>query len=165
MNAQLAIDRLFDAVSKGDAHRIQSLLRDGCDLNQLNANGMSVLALAAKKGRTDIVKLLLEHGADVNLTMTYYGWTALTYAVNNGHLETVKILLNYHADVNAKAHRGKTALLLAADRGYLEIVEVLLKHGADAGAVPDHHGWTAMGRAMKHGYVEIADVLRASEIR
>jgi ankyrin repeat protein len=56
--------------------------------------------LAAGEGHLEIVKLLLEHGADVNAKTAYE--TALHLAAEKGHLEIVKFLLEHGADVNAK---------------------------------------------------------------
>jgi ankyrin repeat protein len=62
--------------------------------------GETALHLAAGEGHLEIVKLLLEHGADVNAKTAYE--TALHLAAGEGHLEIVKLLLEHGADVNAK---------------------------------------------------------------
>ncbi len=62
---------------------------------------------AAFKGRIEIFKLLLEKGADFNLT-DKYGNTPLNSAVFNGHIQIVKLLLEKGADVNLKDICGNT---------------------------------------------------------
>lgn len=53
-------------------------------------------------GRADIVELLLENHADVNLSEDFH-WTPLHFAAANGHLELVQLLIRRGADVNALA--------------------------------------------------------------
>uniref|UniRef100_A0A1X7SKV0 Uncharacterized protein n=1 Tax=Amphimedon queenslandica TaxID=400682 RepID=A0A1X7SKV0_AMPQE len=79
------------------------------------------LSIACKEGHTEIVELLLKHGADVNV-INKYGDTPLSRACLKGHTEIVKLLLNADGiNINHKA----------ADNRHTEIVEALLKHGAD----------------------------------
>jgi ankyrin repeat protein len=116
---------------------IERYLGSGWDVNaQGEKYGRTALHLAAMNGHLEIVKLLLEHGADVNAkTKEGYGYTALHSAASNGHLEIVKLLLEHGADVNAKTkYGGYTALHSATMNGHLEIVKLLLEHGADVNA-------------------------------
>jgi ankyrin repeat protein len=78
--------------------------------------------LAAWNGHLEIVKLLLEHGADVNAKMEGLG-TALHLAASNGHLEIVKLLLENGADVNAKTEGGygETAVEIANRKGHMKV--------------------------------------------
>ena len=82
---------------------------------------------ACSAGKLDTVKLLLDHGADVNL-LGPFGHTALVGPASNGHLEVVIFLLDRGVDVNCNQGR---ALAMAAGYGYLEVVKVLLDRGAD----------------------------------
>jgi ankyrin repeat protein len=66
--------------------------------------------LAAQKGYTETVKLLIEEGVDVN-AKDNWGGTALMYAANRDQTETVKLLLKEGADINAQDMFGNTALL------------------------------------------------------
>ncbi len=70
--------------------------------------GMSALMLAAKKGHLDMVKLLLKHNANANLSNTS-GKTALMFAVKYGHLDIVKFLIENGADTDLKNKAGHTA--------------------------------------------------------
>ena len=86
----------------------------------------------------ECVKLLLEHGADINIKENY-GWTALhmacRYCNEDSSIECVKLLLEHGADVNAKENDGWTALHLACrycnEDSSIECVKLLLEHGAD----------------------------------
>ena len=87
------------------------------------------LIKASEKGLTNIVKWIIDAGADVN-TQNQIWWTALMYASFNGHKDVVKLLLDNGADVDAKDTDGWTALMYASTNGYEDIVDLLKKHGA-----------------------------------
>jgi ankyrin repeat protein len=85
------------------------------------------LIKAAREGRTEEVKRLLDEGAYVD-AKTIYDLTALMYAADSGHTDIVKLLLVKGADVNAKDSRGQTAFYLASKNGHSEIVKLLMAH-------------------------------------
>ena len=76
-----------------------------------------------------VIRLLLEHGADINAQDGLYG-TPLHGASTFGRLETVRLLLEHGADVEVKDNDGKTALQVAAYNGHDKVVELLREHGA-----------------------------------
>ncbi len=99
-------------------------------------NLKEALMKAVADGDTEVVKLLLEQGVDVNakvLAGMYKGWTALIFSVASGNTEVVKLLLKQGADVNVKVTKGESksfAVQLAEDMGYITIVDILQKTGA-----------------------------------
>ena len=97
------------------------------------------LILAAGRGHIEIVKLLLENGADVN-SRTKDGDTALIVASKAGHTNVVKLLLERGADVNAKNRNGRMALMGATNQGHLNVVKLLLERGADVNAKDEQIG-------------------------
>ena len=93
---------------------------------------------ASKNGYIEIVKRLLENGADVN-HQDGYGLTALMYASKNGHIEVVRLLLENGAKVDIQSTRGRTALMYASwggHIGHIEIVRALLAAGANYVKIP-----------------------------
>ena len=102
--------REFEA-KYGEIHN----LLNAADLAQ--KDGTPLLAWAAKKGRTDIVKLLIEAGANVNVT-NKNGSTPLHIAADHGHTEIVKLLIEKEANVNMANKYGLTPLYFAAQNGH-----------------------------------------------
>lgn len=101
-----------------------------CRSSILNEN---MLIKAIEKGQTQIVRILLERGHDVNIK-DVGGITALMKASFEGHTEIVSLLLEKGADVNAFDHMGISSLMGASYRGHTEIVSLLLEKGADVNA-------------------------------
>jgi ankyrin repeat protein len=84
--------------------------------------GTSELFNAAINNNTDLVKLLIKNGADVNDNSN--GVTPLYAASRNGNFSIVKILIENGADVNKANNDGFTPLFTASHRGYLNIVKL-----------------------------------------
>ncbi|WP_338959791.1 ankyrin repeat domain-containing protein [Spiroplasma endosymbiont of Tiphia femorata] len=104
--------------------------------------------MATRRGNFQIVKILLENGADVN----YKDWdgnTSLMLTVQYGHLDIVKILLENGADVNYKDWDGNTSLILAAENGRIEIFNILLLYKAHV-YDKNQGGFTALTCSIKN---------------
>lgn len=102
--------QLSGAAFTGDFTTLKQALADGADPNTMDPqSGSTLLATAALMGHTEIVALLLEHGADVNVR-SRDGATALHTAAFLGRVETVKLLLEKGADVNLRNNVGSTAI-------------------------------------------------------
>ena len=80
-------------------------------------------------GYKEILYMLLNRGADVNVKSERYGG-ALQTASNRGYNEIVQLLLDRGADVNAQSERVGTALEAASLQGNKEIMQMLLGSGA-----------------------------------
>ncbi|KAH9865433.1 hypothetical protein J1614_009016 [Plenodomus biglobosus] len=102
----------------------------GLDLDGTCSMGRTPLTLAAEKGHTMVVKLLLAKGAEL-ARQSQNGGTALTWAAYYGRLETVRYLLEEGLDINHADNAGLTALAVASNAGYCEIVDFLISKGAN----------------------------------
>jgi ankyrin repeat protein len=121
------------AVFLGDAARVRALLGRHPHLaTAVDGRGDQPIFHAARNGDTEIVRLLIEHGADVNAANTR-GHTVLYCAGGHGHLTTVELLLARGADCDAKfTADGKTLLDWLAqypnDCRYSPIAQALQRH-------------------------------------
>jgi ankyrin repeat protein len=85
---------LVDAINRGDVDDVKKLLAKGAPVNEKDEHlGRTPLIMASMTGHTEIVKMLLERGADPNGT-DMEGWTAIRYAHAYGHDEIVELLRN-----------------------------------------------------------------------
>jgi ankyrin repeat protein len=83
----------------------------------------------AKGQHSDIIEMLLMHGAGVNAP-DKYGLTPLHYATMTDNPDEVKTLLDHSANPNARDYKvGDTPLILAAANGYKAVVKLLLENG------------------------------------
>jgi ankyrin repeat protein len=85
---------------------------------------------AAANGHTDVIRLLLESGANINQEGKY-GQNALMVASQNGQEVAVKMLIEAGAYVNNEAENGTTPIQRASEFGHKGIVKMLIKAGAD----------------------------------
>jgi ankyrin repeat protein len=96
---------------------------------------ISILQLAVLKKHDDIVKLLLEHGANVNYKNTL-GMTALYMGIHNIH--TLRILLDYGAEINITLQQHKTILNYAIENCSDDVVRLLIERCSDVNYVNPH---------------------------
>ena len=108
-------EELVLACRTGDVSLVHELLRRRANVNSTNAKGKSSLHEAAKHGRSEVVRLLLLAGADLELVTNWKRsqMRALHYAARSGDLESVSLLLAAGADPAAATADGETAALLA----------------------------------------------------
>ena len=106
---------------------------------------------------SDVTRLLLEHGADINARVED-GRTPLHVAAENGRVEVVRVLHEHGANIGAEDDEGRTPLHLAANYGDVETVHVLLEYGANIGA-KSNQGRTPLHLAVNHGSAEVVRVL------
>src|SRR5256885_8150896 len=128
------IDQLTSAILGSRVARVASLLRRGVPVNGADKNGTTPLYKAAVQGETEIVRVLLEAGADPNLESGGQDeGTPLCAAASWGRTEVVRLLLQHGADPNAvetKQRGPMTALAWAQHGGYAEGVDLLVEAGA-----------------------------------
>ena len=158
----------LEAAERGDLPAVESLIAKGTDVNA-QYNGVTALMAASLHGHTQVVRVLLDNGADVN-GKTANQATALIAASLYGHKEIVELLLAKGADVNVKGGKNsETALIAASRQGGKEIVQLLLAKGADvnAGSIGPYvdskatDGFSALMFASQEGHKEVVQLLLA----
>jgi hypothetical protein len=127
-------------------------------VNAVDDHEWTALHWAAENGRVDVVKVLIQNGADLN-AVDINKCTALHRAAEDGHVDVVKLLLQNGADVNAFEEYYLTALhITAKESGNVDVAKVLIQNGANVNAVDRDHK-TALHWAAKNGHVDVAQVL------
>ena len=146
---------LHKAVAVGSIPILQTLVKQGADINVQNQNGTTPLISAAKNQQGGALSILLSNGAAVELT-DHGGYTAMCYAAWRGLL--INTLLEHKANVNVKSSFGFTPLLLATEEGHCNVVLELLEHGADINGYNRYRN-TALHYAVNSGNTEMVAIL------
>lgn len=130
--SQVAKDPIFEDVVSNRVEKLKQFLNSGGSPNRY-------LYAAINAGSIDSVKVMLDRGANVNLTGDE-GVTPLMTAARvtyRGGVEMTQLLIKKGANVNARASRGSTALMYASwgvaahyEDDYVRVVQLLVKHGA-----------------------------------
>jgi hypothetical protein len=147
-------DRFLLAVRTGDIAALKAALASGVNVNTKFRYDRMALSFAADRGNAEVVKVLLDAGADVNARDTFYGMDAMSQALNKKHTAIVRMLLEKGAAnsegvlrfgveqnslelLSASLEKGKlrpdsltAAVALASKNNRAEMVELLKKHGA-----------------------------------
>ncbi|CAF3996688.1 unnamed protein product [Rotaria sordida] len=138
----------------------------GSNANDLNITGETALFIATLKDRIDVVKFLIEKGAQVNI-QNHCGVSPLHLCAKSGNQELVQMLIQAGANVNI-APQGKipietllaveTPLIAAAKKGHVEICEYLIQNGADVNAVT-MTGVTPLYTTTEEGHLDVVILL------
>uniref|UniRef100_A0A8C4XU89 Tetratricopeptide repeat, ankyrin repeat and coiled-coil containing 1 n=1 Tax=Falco tinnunculus TaxID=100819 RepID=A0A8C4XU89_FALTI len=119
--------------------------------------GETALTAAAGRGKLEVCKLLVEHGAVVTRA-NRRGIPPLFCAVRQGHWQIAKLLVEHGSDVNLSDKQGRTPLMVASCEGHLSTVEFLLSEGATISSL-DKEGLTALSWACLKGHREVVHYL------
>ena len=175
---------LLLAVLLGNHEMAEVLLDKGADPNRKLGQTSGLLDGAIQKGHEQLVKTLLEHGAELDPLALFYaagkpkiaslllarkvdvtaklvsGETALMLAAGAGDYDTTMLLIRKGADIKARSENGGTVLIAATQKkGDARILEYLLDHGLDPNARIDG-GVNALEAAIVDGRPDLAALLR-----
>eukprot|EP00439_Symbiodinium_sp_Y106_P066772 s742_g10.t3 len=154
--AQVQDYAVFAASTKGHVNCVRLMLKAPGWRNvgafRRRATCSMSLTHASRRGNVDLVQVLLEARADVDMRIRDF--TALMEASLYSRVDVVRVLLKAGADKDATDRDGTTALMLASMTGHAEIVHMLLQAGADRNLV-SKDGTTAMMEATSWGHIEV----------
>lgn len=165
-----AARELLQATRTGDSDRALALLEDEVEVNvHAPGSGLTPLHFAAWFADVDVVRKLLQVGAEVN-RRSQNGATALHMAASSGCTATVQHLLDAGADSKLTTstwtstvfgqHSGQLALHVAASKGHTDIVNLLVAHDPLTAAYVDESDRTALQLAETELHAPTADTLR-----
>jgi hypothetical protein len=140
---------LPDAAKTSNMTQLKTLLGQGIDINTThgstcgcdrNKGHGTALQRAVKQRDVEMTKLLIEHGANLDLQDGAFG-NPLQEAAMAGDMDLVKLLVEAKADVNLEGGRFRSPLIAAAKADDANIVRYLVQNGADIN-IADSDGWT-----------------------
>jgi len=146
---------LVERARAGDGDGVYTLVERGCSPNEPNAEGELALVVAVAQHRVQVVRILLELGADPNLP-DGNGTVPLERALE--HVGILRSLLASGADPN----RAEGTPLVYRAAKHPRVLSALLEHGADPNAMTGA-GETALGFVSDWGYISSAEILIAAD--
>jgi ankyrin repeat protein len=141
--AYAASSPVADAVMKGDAVALRTLLQQKADVNAPQVDGARALHWAVYRADVDALRKLLQAGAAVNVA-TREGVTPLQMAAIYGQAEIIEALLKAGADATQRTANGETLVMFAARSGNPSAVKLLAGAGVDVNAKENLRGTTAL---------------------
>ncbi|KAJ1734383.1 phosphate system positive regulatory protein pho81 [Coemansia biformis] len=120
---------LMLACEKGHEELVRMLLAAGAEV-AASAQGLHPLHVAARAGLSSILRMLLDHGAPVDVADKDLGWTPVFYAASEGNIECIRVLLDADCDLAAVDENGRGPSFFAANEGHLGCVDLLLAAGS-----------------------------------
>lgn len=117
---------LWRIAETGEIDELEAVL-SRADINARNEHGMTALMRAAYHGRVEMVRVLLEHGADPN-GIRNDNFTALSLAAFFGHAEIVEVLMGHGAKTDVATRFGTSPYIWAKARSFSDVARSLEKH-------------------------------------
>ncbi len=168
---------LMKAAKNGWIEKVRELLKKGENINEVVScsynmkqcpfedDSKTALIFAIENENIDIVKLLLDNGADFN-SIPQEGYSALEASVEKGNIEVVKLLLDFGAQIDKKLEDCGTqcgcyhesVLIVALLNGNLEIAKLFINKGADVNR-KSYLSQSPLMIAVEKGYTEIVKLL------
>ncbi|XP_029889980.1 DNA-binding protein RFXANK isoform X2 [Aquila chrysaetos chrysaetos] len=149
---------IHQLAAQGELSQLKEHLRKGENLvNKPDERGFTPLIWAAAFGEIEMVRHLLEWGADPH-ALAKERESALSLASMGGYTDIVIMLLERNVDINIYDWNGGTPLLYAVRGNHVKCVEALLARGADLTMEADS-GYTPMDLAVALGHKKVQQVI------
>ena len=157
-------EQLIDACDKGDLERAVFWIKSGADVNYCDDLGAYPLFYACQRKHRNVIKYLLENGADINAVnlLGNKNLTALHVACEVEDLESVKLLLDNGADIEAGNILNETPLSTSsAFNKDTKIVEFLIERGAKVNSRNQYQATPLLSAAIYNKDRIVAALLKA----
>lgn len=151
---------LLGATMQGKEEEVAKLLKQDVDVNERVGVGWTALLAATAQGYSNIMKRLLDAGANPDIG-NLHSITPLMYTARYGNLESCKLLLDYGANLNLQDWYGETALMVAVRTEHIEVAAMLIEAGADV-TIKDMMSRSALDIAHSCKQGQIAKLIRAA---
>ncbi|XP_064376099.1 caskin-1 [Dromaius novaehollandiae] len=155
-----AVQKLLQRPKPGKAKLLGSAKK--VNVNFQDTDGFSALHHAALNGNTELIALLLEAQAAVDIKDNK-GMRPLHYAAWQGKKEPMKMVLKAGSSVNIPSDEGQIPLHLAAQHGHYDVSEMLLQHQSNP-CIMDNSGKTPLDLACEFGRVGVVQLLLNSNM-
>ena len=147
--SKLDTGKYFTAVRNGDLITLQNQLKNTIDINIKDANNETGIIIATGRNDIAMVKLFLEHGADINIASDKIDNTPIMIASVKGFTGIVQLLIEKsNPDMTILNGYGGTALIPACERGHVDVVKLLLERTNVKVNHINKPGWTALLEAI-----------------
>ena len=154
---------LLQACKNNQKTVVQTFLkRGGIDVNKRDESGNTPLIYACLKSARDLVKLLLDNGADAGLG-NQKNRMPIHFAAEAGNFQIISMLCNAGADVNCTDNNGVTPLMLLAQNGKTDAALKLLQNPDIDISIKDNEGRMAIDYATSSGLRELVKALTLAE--
>ncbi|XP_054616018.1 caskin-1 isoform X2 [Dunckerocampus dactyliophorus] len=156
----LTVQKLLQRPRPGKAKLLGSAKK--VNVNFQDTDGFSPLHHAALNGNMELITLLLESQAAVDIR-DQKGMRPLHYAAWQGKAEPMKMLLKSGSSVNGQSDEGQIPLHLSAQHGHYDVSEMLLQHQSNP-CIVDNAGKTPLDLACEFGRVGVVQLLLSSNM-
>jgi ankyrin repeat protein len=151
----------FEAVARADIGTVRAAIKEAPSrIDSTDRGGRTALMYAALEGKADIVRLLLEGGADPN-AQDQDNWTPLHFAAQSYDALVASILLEFGATLDVRNKYGNTPLFIAVvnSRGSGELITLLIEKGSDKN-LKNNYGVSPLSLAESIGNYDVAKFLK-----
>jgi ankyrin repeat protein len=135
----------FDAVSNNNSQRLRDLIRQGVNVNIRDKDGKAGIVIAIEKKFNDILRILLDNGADLNGSYFKSSADLFIFALHNNNFEGAELLLRkgIKTNLNHRYKGGKSALMIAIEQDRLTLINLIMQNSFNPD-LTDEFGNTAL---------------------